>query len=202
MTLTKTEIIKRLHPKQEPGFESLIITPLLDKEDQIGISSIDVRLGKQFIIFKEHITEIFSPTDKNDAQEEISKYQEEVVVPIKGSLTLHPGKLIIGSTFEYICIPSDLECQVEGRSSWARLGLVVATATTVEPGYKGVVTLELSNSGTIPIKLFPGVKIAQLILHKTTGDFKQEDNTKKYSYAIGPGFSKVHKDKYLSYFCK
>jgi hypothetical protein len=99
----------------------------------------------------------------------------------------------------------DLECQVEGRSSWARLGLIVATATTVEPCYKGVITLELSNNGTMPIKLYPGVKIAQLIFHKTSEPYEMTETEfikKKYNLSIGPGFSQAYKDKYIKYFCK
>jgi dCTP deaminase len=87
-------------------------------------------------------------------------YHEEIVLSMGESLIIHPGKVIIGSTFEYTAIPTDLECQVEGRSSWARLGLVIATASTIEAGYKGMITLELSNIGKIPITLYPGLRIA------------------------------------------
>ena len=99
----------------------------------------------------------------------------------------------------------DIEAQVEGRSSWARLGLTIATATTIHPMYKGVVTLELSNSGTIPISLSPGVKIAQIIFHKAEPPLSDEeirDVRCKYLCSIGPAFSKVFKDKDLKYFCK
>ncbi len=126
------------------------MAPLLDIEDQLSTSRVDVRLGKQFIVFKHHKTGTFSPI--GDFKKTINNYQEEIMIPFKNEITLHPGQLIIGCTFEYVCVPSDLECQVEGRSSWARLGLLIATATTVEPGYKGVITLEISNSGTIPIR--------------------------------------------------
>lgn len=202
MTLTEKDLKSRLKPNQKEGLEPIVITPILNLNDQLGISGIDVRLGKQFIIFKEHITEIFSPSERIDFINEVNKYQEEIVIPIKNYITLHPGKLIIGSTFEYVSIPPDLECQVEGRSSWARLGLIIAAASTIEPGYKGVITLELSNTGSIPIKLFPGIKIAQLVFHKTSKACKKENGFKKYTYSIGPGFSKIYKDKYLDYFCK
>jgi len=204
MTLTKNEILRRLRSSHESGLEPIVITPILDLEDQVGISSVDVRLGKQFVVFKEHITDTFSPVGTPFVKNNINKYQEEIVVPFKSCITLHPGKLIIGSTFEYVSIPSDLECQVEGRSSWARLGLLIATATTVEPFFKGVITLELSNTGTIPIQLFPGIKIAQLIFHKTSEIYApttEEFQKRKYSCAIGPGLSRVFRDKGLDYFC-
>lgn len=203
MTLTKNEIKRRLNPVQS-DLEPIVVTPLLDLEDQLGISGLDVRLGKQFIVFREHFKGTFSIKNRDSIPSQIHKYQEEIVVPFGASVTLHPGKLIIGSTFEYVAIPPDLECQVEGRSSWARLGLIVATATTVEPGFKGVITLELSNNGTIPIELCPGVKIGQLMFHKTSEPYTMKDSenkAKKYQLSIGPGYSKINKDKHLDYFC-
>lgn len=203
MTLTKTEIRSRLFTDDEK-LEALVVTPILDLEDQLGACSFDVRLGKQFIVFKEHFKECFSLKKlSNDIRSLISVYQEEIVIPIGRNLILHPGKLVIGSTFEYISIPRDLECQVEGRSSWARLGLVIAAATTVEPCFKGVITLELCNHGTIPIELYPGLKIAQLIFHKNKVSYnmsEEEIKRRKYHHSIGPGKSRIYHDKYLKYF--
>jgi dCTP deaminase len=199
MTLTKEDIKDRLYPKK-PDIEPIIVSPILNIDDQLGISGIDLRLGKQFLVFKEHFKGIYSP--RQDWYE-IKKYQEEIVIPFKQCITLHPGKLIIATTLEYISLPSDIEGQVEGRSSWARIGLLIATATTIEPCYKGIITLELSNNGSIPIELYPGLKIAQLVFHRTMTPYKmtqEEENKKKYQISIGPHFSKLYKDKYLSYF--
>jgi dCTP deaminase len=203
MTLTKHAIVERLNSSKSKDIEPIFVTPILDIEDQVGVTGVDVRLGKQFIVFKQHQTGTFSPLSRSERN--IFNYQEEIVIPIRHDITLHPGQLIIGCTLEYVSIPSDLECQVEGRSSWARLGLMIATATTVEPGYKGVITLELSNSGTIPIRLFPGLKIAQLIFHECSPRHTltpEQAEKKKYNFAIGPGLSKVNRDKYLNYFCR
>jgi dCTP deaminase len=203
MTLGKTEILKRLSPNLRDNPDPIIVTPILDYEDQIGKCGIDIRLGKQFIIFREHFQESLPPIREKLSESEIRKYQEEIIIPFQSKLVLHPGKLIMGSTLEYLSIPQDIECQVEGRSSWARLGLIIATATTVEPNFKGVITLELSNTGTIPVKLFPGVKIAQLIFHSVSGsvELKEEEKIeKKYSFSIGPSFSKIYKDRYLNHF--
>jgi dCTP deaminase len=93
-------------------------------------------------------------------------------------------------------MPSDLEAQVEGRSSWARVGLQIATATSVEPGFRGVLTLELSNVGTIPVELYPGVRIAQLFFHKAYPPARKAySGAHKYFCAIGPQFSQIHDDK-------
>jgi len=92
-------------------------------------------------------------------------------------------------------MPGDLEAQVEGRSSWARLGLIIATATTVEPGFKGVITLELSNVGTIPLVLRPGVRIAQLVFHEAHPALRNAYSGRdKYLFPIGPEFSRLGND--------
>jgi dCTP deaminase len=104
--------------------------------------------------------------------------------------------LALGSTFEYMCMPPDLEAQVEGRSSWARVGLQIATATSIEPGFKGVLTLELSNVGTIPIRLYPGIRIAQLFFRETTSKVQNPyGHSRKYKCPIGPEFSQIHNDR-------
>jgi dCTP deaminase len=164
MTLSRDEVLERL--KRPISEKPIIVTPILDQGSQLGPCGIDVRLGKQFIVFNENIQDVFS--FDIEKYKNIGIYHEEIVLSMKEPIIIHPGKVIIGSTFEYISVPTDLECQVEGRSSWARLGLVIATASTIEPGFKGMITLELSNIGKIPITLYPGLRIAQLIFHQMT----------------------------------
>ena len=148
--LTKDQIEARLKAANDSK-DKLVVTPILST-NQIGPSSIDVRLGNQFIVFRKHMLGTFRPID---ASGDLKKMQERQIIRYGNPFVLHPGMLALGSTFEYFKIPSNLCCAVEGRSSWARLGLQIATATTVEPGFKGVLTLELSNVGTIPIELSP-----------------------------------------------
>jgi dCTP deaminase len=200
MTLSKEQILDRLNKvnKQNP----IIVTPILNKEEQIGPCGIDLRLGKQFIIFNENNQGIFS---LNSPKEEIEDYYDEFIVAIGSAIVIHPGKVVVASTLEYVSIPLNLECQVEGRSSWARLGLVIATATTIEPGYKGTITLEISNIGKIPITLFPGLRIAQLIFHdlsSITSDQYDFTSAKKYRCNIGPRPSKILDDNDIKYFCR
>ena len=79
------------------------------------------------------------------------------------TLVLHPGEFVLGSTWETVSLPDDLAARVEGKSSLGRLGLLThATAGFVDPGFSGHVTLELSNVATLPIMLYPGMKIGQL----------------------------------------
>lgn len=189
-TLTLAAIKKRLaitSPKK------LVITPILSKK-QFGDVSIDVRLSNQFIVFRMHTFGVFKPY--NTPRPQLRIMQERQIVKFGTPFVLHPGMLALGCTFEYICLPSDIECQVEGRSSWARLGLQIATATSVEPGFKGVLTLELSNLGTIPIQLYPGVRIAQLFFHDAKPKVADAyGGTRKYKCPVGPQFSLIADDK-------
>lgn len=198
MTLAKEEIIKRL--KSSNLSDRIVITPMLDAEDQLGTTGVDLRLGKQFILFKDHLHGSLNPKELCEREGNLSLYQEEIVIPIRRKIILHPGQFLVGSTLEYLAMPTDLEAQVEGRSSWARLGLLVATATTVHPNFKGVITLELSNHGTIPLELYPGMKIAQIIFHRTESPVFE--GISKYKFNIGPGFSKIYQDQYIDYFCR
>ncbi len=206
MTISKSEILRRLNPEStDPDQSQIVITPLLDMEDQVGRVEVDLRLGGQFIVFKEHFHGALNPMLLSEYAKDIGKYQEEIVVTKGKKIVLHPGRFIVGSTLEYVALPKDIEAQVEGRSSWARLGLTIATATTVHPMFKGIITLELSNNGTIPIDLYPGIKIAQIIFHKVDPPLSQADVATincKYHFAIGPGYSRVFKDKYIDFFCK
>ena len=191
-TLTRDEIVKRLELREK---DQLVVTPLLFPTKQIGRVSIDVRLGNQFLVFRSHSLGVYAVPGAASAN--LRRMQERVVVQPKDQFVLHPGMLVLGSTLEYLRLPSDLECQVEGRSSWARLGLVIATATLVEPGFRGVVTLEMSNVGTIPLVLRPGTRIAQLVF-RTVIESKMGgepfDASRKYRCPIGPEFSRAHED--------
>ena len=189
-TITKLEIENRLKGQEK---DRLVVTPILSRK-QIGDASIDVRLGNQFIVFRMHTFGVFQPYETPLAQLHIM--QERHVVTFGSEFVLHPGMLALGSTFEYISMPHNLEAQVEGRSSWARVGLQIATASSVEPGFKGVLTLELSNVGTIPIELYPGVRIAQLFFREASPTLESAyEGQRKYQRPIGPEFSQIHNDR-------
>lgn len=93
---------------------------------------------------------------------------------------LHPNELILGVTFEYIGLPYDVFCTIASRSSWGRLGLVVATASVVHPGFKGCLTLELVNLSQSPITLYPGLLVAQLAFHDVGAKGSVEEYTGRY----------------------
>ena len=82
----------------------------------------------------------------------------------KEKFYLHPNELVLANTFETVKLPSDLQGYVTSRSKWGRLGLLIATATLIHPGFTGSITLELVNHGQAPIALYPGFSIAQIAL--------------------------------------
>ena len=176
--------------------EGLIITPLLDKA-QVGDSSVDVRLGHEFIVLRRPSVSHIDPTDlrSGHSKSDINKWQERVRVSLFQPVVLSPGQLVLGATLEYISLPKTIAATVEGRSSWARLGLVIATATSIGPGFKGCVTLELVNLGGAPLVVYPGFRIAQIIFQRIegSGDYKG-----KYDCPTGPQFGKVHDEADLT----
>jgi dCTP deaminase len=178
--------------------DRLVITPLLDR-GQIRDVSIDVRLGNEFIIIKHTNLPSVDPAAKNNIKAEIGQYQERVRIGFGERFVLHPRQLVLGSTLEYVALPSRLMAQVIGRSSWGRLGLIIATATAIAPGFKGVITLELINEGQAPLILYPGVIIAQLIFEETTSDVSYKG---RYNFPTGPQFSRIHEDKDMEFWGK
>lgn len=200
MTLSDTDIISRLSPKAAFREERIVVTPILDTDDQISSSGIDLRLGTQFIIFKTHLHGSLNPGFIKSR--EVMRYQEEIVINTHNRIILHPGQFILGSTLEYICLPGDIEARIDGRSSWARMGLLIATATTIHPYYQGIITLELTNHGSIPIELYPGLLIVFMKFNRLSKKASYKEKDEKYTYAIGPGYTKIYLDKNLSYFTK
>ncbi|HUU44096.1 MAG TPA: dCTP deaminase, partial [Acidobacteriota bacterium] len=90
---------------------------------------------------------------------------QEIFVQERDWFVIHPGDFVLGVTLEFIAIPNDMLAYVEGKSSLGRTGLLVVTASKVDPGFHGVVVLELANTGTVPLRVRPGMPIAQLVLH-------------------------------------
>lgn len=165
--------------------ERLILTPLFDAEQTIGSSALDVRLGTEFILFRKEAFHSLDLTASDSLVGDVSRYQHRIVKRVKDPLVLHPGQLVIGSTMEYVHVPQTLMAYVVGKSTWGRTGLVIATATKVDPGFRGCITLEIINEGEIPLVLVPGVPIAQLVFHRSERPAEYHGN---YPCPIGPEF--------------
>jgi dCTP deaminase len=124
-------------------------------------SSIDVRLDRLFRVFENHR---YPHIDPSIEQPELTRLVEP---DGDEPFILHPGEFVLGSTYEVVTLPDDIAGRLEGKSSLGRLGLLThSTAGFIDPGFSGHVTLELSNVATLPIKLWPGMKIGQLCLFR------------------------------------
>lgn len=122
-------------------------------------SSIDVRLDRFFRVFN---NQDYTHIDPSREQPNLTK---ELEVPDSEPFVLHPGEFVLASTWERLTLDSSLASRVEGKSSLGRLGLLThATAGFIDPGFSGHITLELSNVASLPIALWPGMKIGQLCL--------------------------------------
>lgn len=170
------------------------IAPILDWQLQIGPGAIDIRLGNEFLVTTRTEFAVLDPADGLKIRSALPQYQRRVRMPYGGNFVLHPNELVLGSSFEFLSFPADLLAYVVGRSSWGRLGLIIATAPIINPGFKGCITLELVNIGNVPIILYPFVRIAQLILHPVEGPEHYEG---KYDIATGPEFSRIYTDPEL-----
>jgi dCTP deaminase len=132
---------------------------LIDPYDAslIQPASVDLRLGDSFRVFHNHRAAAI------DLREPPAGLTEEVVIAEDEAFVIHPGEFCLGRTLEWVEIPDDIVARIEGKSSIGRLGLIVhATAGFCDPGWKGTLTLELNNLTRVPIKLYPGLLIAQL----------------------------------------
>lgn len=143
--------------------------------DMIQPSSVDVRLDRFFRLFDNHKYQHIDPAmDQPDLTRLVEVDSSEAFV-------LHPGEFVLGATFEVVSLPDDVAARLEGKSSLGRLGLLThSTAGFIDPGFSGHVTLELSNVATLPITLWPGMKIGQLCFFRLTSPAEHPYGSEKY----------------------
>ena len=152
-------------------------------------SSIDVRLDRFFRLFSNHKYPFIDPAeDQPDLTHLVEVEGDEAFI-------LHPGEFVLGSTYERVSLPDDVAARLEGKSSLGRLGLLThSTAGFIDPGFTGHVTLELSNVATLPIKLWPGMKIGQMCFFRLTSPaekpYGSADYSSRYQGQRGPTASR------------
>ncbi|MBI9082977.1 MAG: dCTP deaminase [Desulfobacterales bacterium] len=145
------------------GKNELRVIPIISLRKQLGSTSIDIRLGTSFQIYL--LTKYGEHNFTDSLFEKKIENSKMIDLDFLESITISPGQFILGHSMEYLKLPANLAGQVEGRSSFARLGLQVhMTAGFIDPGFEGVLTFEIGNSGPNPITLFPGLRIAQVRL--------------------------------------
>lgn len=137
-------------------------------EAYVGPASVDLHLGNDFRVFKA-VRHTFDVTEEAN----LDNITEEVHIPDNDSLMLMPGKSCLGITVERITLPSNICGWLQGRSRFARLGLVIhATASFIQPGIDNKQVLEITNTGQIPLNIIPKVALCQLILQECIGNAK------------------------------
>ncbi|WP_257298709.1 dCTP deaminase [Haloarchaeobius sp. FL176] len=192
MILSDADILRRL----EEG--DLVVEPLDDIDLQVQPASVDLRLGREFLEFQRTNIPCIHP----NSESEVDEYVNETVVDPEGEFILHPGDFVLGTTKERVEIPADLIAHVEGRSSLGRLAVVVhATAGLCDPGYRGQITLELSNLGSAPVALTPGMRISQLTFTELKTPAERpygSERGSKYQDQTGPQASKIQGDHEFS----
>lgn len=177
--------------KEELARGRIVVDPL--GEDCIQPASVDVHLDKQILVFRN------SRRPFIDIREDMSDLTEMEEVDDDRPFMLHPGEFVLGSTLERIELPEDLVARLEGKSSLGRLGLLIhSTAGYVDPGWKGHLTLELSNVSNLPITLYYSMKIGQISYLRLTTPadnlYGSEALSSKYQGQTSPTASRVYRD--------
>jgi len=172
----------------------LELEPIRDPDKQFQPASVDLRLGHEFVVYNLPHVSCIDTADPATTE----GYTETVRVEEDEGFILHPGEFVLGSTLEWVGLPDDLVARVEGRSSIGRLAVVVhATAGFIDPGFEGRITLELSNLGRVAVKLYPGMRISQLVFHSMTSPADRPygpERGSKYFGQQGPVTSRIGED--------
>ena len=172
--------------------EGRIIVRPIDPDD-IQPASIDLHLDSRFLVFSN------SRQPYIDVRAPLDNLTEEVEIRGDEQFMLHPGEFVLGSTLEHIELPDDLVARLEGKSSLGRIGLLIhSTAGFVDPGWRGRLTLELSNVARLPIALYQGMKIGQISFLRLSEPaerlYGSPELGSKYQGQSGPTASRFHQD--------
>lgn len=155
-------------------------------------SSIDLRVDRGFRVFQNHRHPAIDPRDPQDDLTRLIEVDDEPFM-------LHPGEFVLGATFETVRLGDDVVARLEGKSSLGRLGLLIhSTAGFIDPGFEGAITLELSNVATLPIAIYPEMKIGQISFYQMTTaadhPYGSPGLGSKYQGQSGPTPSRAHRD--------
>lgn len=172
---------------EEVASKRVAIEPF--RPECVQSSSVDLHLGNEFRVFKSVHNAFIDGRERKD-------YTEPVEIKDGEPFVLHPREFVLGCTVERIELPDDLFALLEGKSSLGRIGIIIhATAGQVHPGWKGRLTLELSNVGKLPVALYPGMEIAQIAFGRlsTPADkpYGHKELKSRYQGAKGPGESRL-----------
>ncbi len=173
----------------------IVIDPILNAEVQIQPSSVDLRIGKEFKGFRIIRKPCIDPMDQSD----LESYMESFFLDEGEPFIIHPGEFALATTYETIKLPHDLVARVEGRSSMGRLGVTMhVTAGYIDPGFQGKITLEISNIGKMPVALYTGQRVCQIVFETMTSPserpYGHPERDSKYMGQKSPVTSKIKHD--------
>lgn len=173
---------------------SIVIDPAPDTATQVQPASIDLRLGYDFQTFNYTRQALIDPADPTTFEQLTTRTQLEA----GERFIVHPGEFVLATTLEHIEIPTDLLARLEGRSSIGRLGIVIhSTAGYVDPGFKGKITLEISNLGRIAVALYPRMRICQVAFEEMSSPVSEGYGQKrdaKYQGQVATTASRLFED--------
>ena len=180
--------------------QKIIITPKPDSSMISGVS-VDIRLGNEFRVFQDHTAPFIDLSGpKAEMQAAMNAVMsDEIIIPDGDAFFLHPGELALAVTYESVTLPDNIVGWLDGRSSLARLGLMVhVTAHRIDPGWSGQIVLEFYNSGKLPLALRPKMKIAALNFETMSSSAIRPYNTRvdaKYRDQKGAVASRISQDE-------
>jgi len=195
--LTATEIARRLKAglnSKDNDPLSIVPFPPLEALKKTHNASVDLRLGNWFLTMRENRVSEISAAGPDEQWSE-SQLTKAHYVGFGDSFVIHPGGFALGVTLEWIRLPRTLGAYVVGKSGWGRAGLIIATAVGVHPRFNGCLTLELSNVGTVPVGLHPGVAICQVFFHSVEGEQCEHAQESKFSGSRRPRLGKIQLDE-------
>lgn len=168
--------------------------------DRINGATVDITLGNQFRVFNGHTAAFIDLSGpKDEASEALDRIMSSEIYLKEGeAFFLHPGELALAVTLESITIPDNLIGWLDGRSSLARLGLMIhVTAHRIDPGWHGKLVLEFYNSGKLPLVLRPGMLIGAISFEPLSGSAARPYNQRKnakYRNQHGAISSRIYQD--------
>jgi dCTP deaminase len=173
----------------------IVIDPLENPDMQIQPSSVDLRIGNEFKGFRIIRKPCIDPMDESD----IESYMESFYIEEGQPFIIHPGEFALAATYEMVKLPDDLVARVEGRSSIGRLGITMhVTAGYIDPGFCGKITLEISNIGKMPVALYTGQRVCQIVFETMTSPsqrpYGHPERDSKYMGQKTPVTSKIKHD--------
>jgi dCTP deaminase len=177
--------------KEALAARRIVIDPLNERD--IQPASVDLHLDKSILVFRN------SSKPYIDVREDMTDLTERQEIPGDKPFILHPGEFVLGGTTERIELPNDIVARLEGKSSLGRIGLVIhSTAGYIDPGWKGNLTLELTNVARLPITLYSGMRIGQISFQRMTTEvdrpYGSSELGSRYQGQSEPTTSRLHID--------